>query len=338
MELLLLLCLVSSTGVTMVMGHARLIDPPGRSTMWRYGFHTPRNTDDHQLSCGGFGVQFYQNGGKCGVCGDRYDGARDNEAGGKYANGIIVHTYKMGEILRARVEITVNHGGWFEFKVCPTNNPGKRATQDCFDKYLLRQTNGATRYQVRPGLGPVTIELMLPSGLTCTQCVLQWRWNTASNVACDGSNCCRGCGPQEQFYGCADITITGDKNNNSPYVHQAVVLPTNKPTFRPTFRATFRPTNRPTYKPTARPTYRPAPVNPNPVLPVNSGFPDSFIPVGQILQNPNPVVPQAPACTAKPFWRVMFPLSSQADKWCKDTCLNGLCPLDRCSQSCWSVK
>jgi len=37
-------------------GHGRLINPPGRSTMWRYGFNTPHNSDDHQLSCGGFGV------------------------------------------------------------------------------------------------------------------------------------------------------------------------------------------------------------------------------------------------------------------------------------------
>ena len=37
-------------------GHGRLISPAGRSTMWRYGFNTPHNTQDNQLSCGGFGV------------------------------------------------------------------------------------------------------------------------------------------------------------------------------------------------------------------------------------------------------------------------------------------
>ena len=43
--------------ITQTHGHGRLVDPPGRSTMWRYGFNTPVNTNDHQLSCGGFGVR-----------------------------------------------------------------------------------------------------------------------------------------------------------------------------------------------------------------------------------------------------------------------------------------
>ena len=35
------------------------------------------------------------NGGKCGVCGDAWGGPRDNEAGGKYATGILVRHYKV---------------------------------------------------------------------------------------------------------------------------------------------------------------------------------------------------------------------------------------------------
>ena len=42
--------------VEVCYGHGRLISPPGRSTMWRYGYNTPVNTNDNQLSCGGFGV------------------------------------------------------------------------------------------------------------------------------------------------------------------------------------------------------------------------------------------------------------------------------------------
>jgi hypothetical protein len=36
------------------------------------------------------------NQGRCGVCGDPYQGPRKNEAGGVYATGTIVHTYKEG--------------------------------------------------------------------------------------------------------------------------------------------------------------------------------------------------------------------------------------------------
>lgn len=35
-------------------------------------------------------------GGKCGICGDPYDAPRENEAGGKYAKGIIVAQYAIG--------------------------------------------------------------------------------------------------------------------------------------------------------------------------------------------------------------------------------------------------
>lgn len=47
-----------------VQGHGRLLEPPGRSTMWRFGFDNPANYDDMGLFCGGFSVsyqrQFYK--------------------------------------------------------------------------------------------------------------------------------------------------------------------------------------------------------------------------------------------------------------------------------------
>jgi len=41
-----------------VNGHARLLEPPGRSSMWRFGFGTPVNYNDNQLFCGGYRVSF----------------------------------------------------------------------------------------------------------------------------------------------------------------------------------------------------------------------------------------------------------------------------------------
>ena len=40
-----------------IEGHGRLWDPPGRATMWRRGYITPKNYNDNQLSCGGFSVR-----------------------------------------------------------------------------------------------------------------------------------------------------------------------------------------------------------------------------------------------------------------------------------------
>ena len=54
--------------------------------------------------------------GSCGICGDPYDGERVSEAGGIYANGIIVANYVMGDTIEVQVEITALHMGYFEFR------------------------------------------------------------------------------------------------------------------------------------------------------------------------------------------------------------------------------
>ena len=40
-----------------VCGHGRMLDPVGRSTMWRQGWNTPHQYDDNALFCGGFNVR-----------------------------------------------------------------------------------------------------------------------------------------------------------------------------------------------------------------------------------------------------------------------------------------
>ena len=78
-------------------------------------------------------------GGKCGICGDSYDAPiRDHEApNGKYANGIIVETYEAEQEVQVTVQITANHKGYFEFKLCPNNNIHQDPQQDCFDRWFV---------------------------------------------------------------------------------------------------------------------------------------------------------------------------------------------------------
>ena len=75
-----------------------------------------------------FQVQWNKNGGRCGICGDPYNGPRDNEAGGRFATGIIAKRYTEGQTITVSLDITVNHGGYFEFRMCPNNNPRRPAT------------------------------------------------------------------------------------------------------------------------------------------------------------------------------------------------------------------
>jgi len=36
-----------------VSGHGRLMNPPARNAMWRFGYSNPVNWDDNQNWCGG---------------------------------------------------------------------------------------------------------------------------------------------------------------------------------------------------------------------------------------------------------------------------------------------
>ena len=40
----------------LVDAHAKLIEPPMRSSMWRFGYNTPINYNDNELFCGGIQV------------------------------------------------------------------------------------------------------------------------------------------------------------------------------------------------------------------------------------------------------------------------------------------
>ncbi|XP_052703443.1 uncharacterized protein LOC128179830 [Crassostrea angulata] len=209
-------------------GHGRLWEPPARSTLFRRGYSTTPNYNDNQLFCGGYAVQWMLSGGKCGICGDPYNQKqpRDHEAGGKYASGIITRHYTEGQLIDVDVEITANHKGWFEFRICPNNDVKKAATQTCFDNYLLKFANNATRYHISSAVGLHHVKLYLPPGLTCTQCILQWRYHTGNSWGVDPSGRgCLGCGPQEEFYGCSDIAVEGKSKIN---------LSTTKATTKPT--------------------------------------------------------------------------------------------------------
>ena len=127
-------------------------------------------------------VQWGRNDGKCGVCGDNWAQTepRDHEAGGKYASGFIVQEYKQGQTINVTVEVTANHLGFFEFRLCPVNNVKVRATHECLNRNLLKRLDGSTRKYIGTTLGMVSVILQLPVYLTCSQCVLQWRYHTGS--------------------------------------------------------------------------------------------------------------------------------------------------------------
>jgi len=187
--------------------------------MWRYGFPTPHDYQDNEGFCGGFAVQWEANGGRCGLCGDSWDDPiREHEApGGRFATGTIGRHYTAGQAVDVTVEITSNHWGSFTFRVCPAAGPGQDPSQACMDAHLLHTNSGQQEWRIpstKPGL--FHLQVLLPADLACEQCVLQWTYRTGNSWGvCEDGTGAIGCGAQEHFRACADISIGEHSVTNS---------------------------------------------------------------------------------------------------------------------------
>lgn len=132
-----------------------------------------------------FQNQWIHNRGRCGVCGDPVqDIPRPNEAGGRYASGVITRNYKTGDDIDLTADLSANHLGYFEYRVCPVEDPNVPVTQDCLDKhpvYITETRDG--RYHVKASEnGVIFMKGRLPANMSCDHCVLQWRYNTGSQA------------------------------------------------------------------------------------------------------------------------------------------------------------
>ncbi|CAG9803569.1 unnamed protein product [Chironomus riparius] len=209
-----LLCTLFVMLIHHVRGHGRLMEPPARNAMWRFGFPNPVNYNDNELFCGGWSVQWEQNSGKCGTCGDAYhlDTPRPHEAGGDYGKGIISRRYAAGQEIEVEIELTANHLGRFEMYLCPNNNRYQEASQECFDRYplLITKTREVRYFIPSESRKQETFHyrVRLPQGVTCTHCVIQWTYYTGNMWGkCANGTEAVGCGPAETFRNCADIAI-----------------------------------------------------------------------------------------------------------------------------------
>ncbi|XP_072045959.1 uncharacterized protein [Amphiura filiformis] len=197
-----------------VSGHGRFWEPPGRGTEWRRGHQVPeakKDYNDNEAFCGGRGIQWNTNGGKCGVCGDNWSDKepRDHEDGGKYDNNIIVQTYMSGQVVELVPELTTNHLGWIEFRLCARDTRDTLLTHECLDKHLLQNVKGETRFNIGHQKGYIKFQIQLPAGVKGNACTIQWKYSTGNEWGiCPNGTGMNGCSDTpEQFYGCADVEI-----------------------------------------------------------------------------------------------------------------------------------
>lgn len=72
--------------------------------------------------------------------------------------------------------LTANHGGYFQYSICPLNHAKELETEECFAKYPLKMENGSDIYVLKSrNSGDYKMNAYLPKDLTCEQCVLRYK-------------------------------------------------------------------------------------------------------------------------------------------------------------------
>lgn len=125
------------------------------------------------------------NGGRCGTCGDPYQGPLANDDGGRYDNGVIGRGYRQGDVIDIDVVITANHLGYFVLRLCEDGSLSKEPLQTCLNKHVLTlgtPSGAALRYYIGNERKTYRFKATLPHDVTCRHCVLQWDYRTG---ACD---------------------------------------------------------------------------------------------------------------------------------------------------------
>ncbi|CAF1539072.1 unnamed protein product, partial [Didymodactylos carnosus] len=155
----------------LIHSHGYLIDPPARSSAWL--------TDkDFRTCCG-----------KCSICGEPSDlKPKLLGIGDAMYLGKIVRTYTQGSIISVTVIMTANHLGHFEFRLCDIDGLTTDATQECLDSTLLQIAGtNSTQFKVDkyPSQATVLVNVTLPSSMTCSHCVFQWKYVTGNSWGTD---------------------------------------------------------------------------------------------------------------------------------------------------------
>ena len=106
------------------------------------------------------------------------------------------------------VDVTANHKGYFIFRLCVNNDPRRPAPESCFNQHVLKMMDGTEKFYIGSGTGTHSTMLKLPQTVSCSNCVLQWQYVAGNNWGfCSDGTGAVGCGPQEEFRACADISI-----------------------------------------------------------------------------------------------------------------------------------
>ncbi|ODM92310.1 hypothetical protein Ocin01_14376, partial [Orchesella cincta] len=190
-----LVAVLFATFSPQVNGHGRLIKPPSRSSVWRLPEFVSQNPavnyNDNQLFCGGIHQVDDPGLGLLWVCGRPFFQQRNHHMEGRLDRLLTFEGF-MG------METSVRYPGQENQLFKPTFT-----AMSCGIQAQGRNVGvGLT------GIYRAPTETFL-LGLLATIVFIQWNYRAGNNwgVCADGTGKV-GCGPQETFRGCADISIS----------------------------------------------------------------------------------------------------------------------------------
>lgn len=119
-----------------------------------------------------------------------------------------MHRYRAGQIIDVNVKLTANHLGTFKFDLCHLKQTHDLETESCFESYPLQLADYTYEAPVPSTKMDYYLKVRLPQKLICDHCVLRWTYRSGNNWGqCSDGTFALGCGPQETFKNCADISI-----------------------------------------------------------------------------------------------------------------------------------
>lgn len=129
------------------------------------------------------------------------------------ALNITTRNYFPGSSVDLMIEIVANHGGAFTFEMCWRGDWNTIETEECFEELQVSGKEEGETYQLDPasGTGLFSMSVDLPNNKTCDRCILRWHWRSANNWGvCDDGTERVGCGHQEVYRNCADVSVKRD--------------------------------------------------------------------------------------------------------------------------------
>ena len=100
-----------------------------------------------------------------------------------FIQGMVLHFREMFRFT-LQPELTANHLGWIEFRLCARNSKEERKlTHECLEEHLLENVKGETRFWVGSTKGFINFKIQLPKGVVGDYCTIQWKYNTGKRLS-----------------------------------------------------------------------------------------------------------------------------------------------------------